>query len=88
MRRASRQAWCEAPRPRFYPLNQGVGGWGVAPLGPQHADLAHTSAARRGQGHAQKNQKFIAYHLPVQLKNRLHKSTKLKFYIHIYYIAI
>ncbi|MCS7076413.1 MAG: hypothetical protein NZ455_06875 [Bacteroidia bacterium] len=21
---------------------------------PQHADLAHTSAARRGQGHAQK----------------------------------
>ncbi|MCS7078043.1 MAG: hypothetical protein NZ455_15130 [Bacteroidia bacterium] len=32
MRRASRQAWCEAPRPRPQPHNQGVGGWGVAPL--------------------------------------------------------
>ncbi|MDW8346467.1 MAG: hypothetical protein RML94_05870 [Bacteroidia bacterium] len=31
MRRASRQAWCEAPRPRFYSC-LGVGGWGAAPL--------------------------------------------------------
>ncbi|MCS7077076.1 MAG: hypothetical protein NZ455_10225 [Bacteroidia bacterium] len=31
MRRASRQAWCEAPRPRFYPLNQGVGRSTVRP---------------------------------------------------------
>ncbi|MCS7076014.1 MAG: hypothetical protein NZ455_04870 [Bacteroidia bacterium] len=31
MRRASRQAWCEAPRPHFYPC-PGMGGWGVAPL--------------------------------------------------------
>ncbi|MCS7076225.1 MAG: hypothetical protein NZ455_05935 [Bacteroidia bacterium] len=36
MRRASRQAWCEAKR------------------SPQHAVLAHTSAARRGQGRTQK----------------------------------
>ncbi|MCS7076509.1 MAG: hypothetical protein NZ455_07365 [Bacteroidia bacterium] len=31
MRRASRQAWCEAPRPRSNP-HPGVGGWGAAPL--------------------------------------------------------
>ncbi|MCS7076357.1 MAG: hypothetical protein NZ455_06595 [Bacteroidia bacterium] len=32
MRRASRWAWCEAPCPCPLPHNQGVGGWGVAPL--------------------------------------------------------
>ncbi|MCS7076194.1 MAG: hypothetical protein NZ455_05775 [Bacteroidia bacterium] len=31
MRRASRQAWCEDPRPHFYSC-PGVGGWGEAPL--------------------------------------------------------
>ncbi|MCS7078222.1 MAG: hypothetical protein NZ455_16030 [Bacteroidia bacterium] len=31
MRRASRQAWCEAPRPHFSSC-PGVGGWGAAPL--------------------------------------------------------
>ncbi|MCS7075081.1 MAG: hypothetical protein NZ455_00125 [Bacteroidia bacterium] len=54
MRRASRQAWCEAPRPRSNPC-PGGGRVGRSTVSPQHADLAHTSAARRGQGHAQKN---------------------------------
>ncbi|MCS7075150.1 MAG: hypothetical protein NZ455_00475 [Bacteroidia bacterium] len=31
MRRASREAWCEAPAYTFA-LTQGVGGWGAAPL--------------------------------------------------------
>ncbi|MDW8346612.1 MAG: hypothetical protein RML94_06660 [Bacteroidia bacterium] len=31
MRRASHQAWCEAPRTLFHSC-PGVGGWGVAPL--------------------------------------------------------
>ncbi|MCS7075381.1 MAG: hypothetical protein NZ455_01665 [Bacteroidia bacterium] len=31
MRRASRQAWCEASCSPFYSC-PGVGGWGVAPL--------------------------------------------------------
>ncbi|MCS7077889.1 MAG: hypothetical protein NZ455_14355 [Bacteroidia bacterium] len=31
MRRASRQAWCEAPSPCSQTLAQGVGGWGAAP---------------------------------------------------------
>ncbi|MCS7078180.1 MAG: hypothetical protein NZ455_15820 [Bacteroidia bacterium] len=30
MRRASRQAWCEAPA-HTLTLTQGVGGWGAAP---------------------------------------------------------
>ncbi|MCS7075371.1 MAG: hypothetical protein NZ455_01615 [Bacteroidia bacterium] len=32
---------------------------GRSTVSPQHADLAHTSAARRGQGHAQKTYSFI-----------------------------
>ncbi|MCS7075250.1 MAG: hypothetical protein NZ455_01000 [Bacteroidia bacterium] len=49
MRRASRQAWCEAPRPLL------LRGWGRSTVSPQHADLACMSAAKRRQGHAQKN---------------------------------
>ncbi|MDW8347414.1 MAG: hypothetical protein RML94_10685 [Bacteroidia bacterium] len=32
MRRASREAWCEAPLAHVQTLTQGVGGWGAAPL--------------------------------------------------------
>ncbi|MCS7076796.1 MAG: hypothetical protein NZ455_08810 [Bacteroidia bacterium] len=32
---------------------------GRSTVSPQHADLAHASAARRGQGHAQKSKKSI-----------------------------
>ncbi|MCS7075741.1 MAG: hypothetical protein NZ455_03485 [Bacteroidia bacterium] len=42
MRRASRQAGCEAPRPHFHSC-PGVGGWGVAPL----ARSTPTRAQRR-----------------------------------------
>ncbi|MCS7078118.1 MAG: hypothetical protein NZ455_15505 [Bacteroidia bacterium] len=42
MRRASRQAWCEAPRPHFHSY-PGVGGWGAAPL----ARSTPTRAQRR-----------------------------------------
>ncbi|MCS7077105.1 MAG: hypothetical protein NZ455_10375 [Bacteroidia bacterium] len=45
------------PLAHAFTLAQGVGGWGAAPKrqrSPQHADLAHTSAVSRGQGHAQK----------------------------------
>ncbi|MCS7075828.1 MAG: hypothetical protein NZ455_03925 [Bacteroidia bacterium] len=42
MRRASRQAWCEAPRPLFYSC-PGGGRVGRSTVSPQHAD---PSAAR------------------------------------------
>ncbi|MDW8348432.1 MAG: hypothetical protein RML94_15825 [Bacteroidia bacterium] len=38
------------------------GGVGRSTVSPQHADLAHTSVARRGQGHAQKNKQIIHKH--------------------------
>ncbi|MCS7078142.1 MAG: hypothetical protein NZ455_15625 [Bacteroidia bacterium] len=43
MRRASRQAWCEAPRPRSFTLARGWAGGGVAPL----ARSTPTRAQRR-----------------------------------------
>ncbi|MCS7076633.1 MAG: hypothetical protein NZ455_07990 [Bacteroidia bacterium] len=51
-----------SPRTRSnsYP---GGGRVGRSTVSPQHADLAHTSAASRGQGHAQK------------MKNKLTKIT-------------
>ncbi|MCS7078353.1 MAG: hypothetical protein NZ455_16700 [Bacteroidia bacterium] len=42
MRRASREAWCEAPRPHSCP-----GGWGVAP------SARSTPTRSAAKGHAQ-----------------------------------
>ncbi|MDW8346761.1 MAG: hypothetical protein RML94_07410 [Bacteroidia bacterium] len=52
MRRASRQAWCEAPRPLFHSC-PGGGRVGRSTVSPQHADLVGMSVAKRPQGHAQ-----------------------------------
>ncbi|MCS7075943.1 MAG: hypothetical protein NZ455_04515 [Bacteroidia bacterium] len=45
MRRASRQAWCEAPRPLFHSC-PGVSGWGKAPK--QSAARSTPTRAQRG----------------------------------------
>ncbi|MCS7075325.1 MAG: hypothetical protein NZ455_01380 [Bacteroidia bacterium] len=61
MRRASRQAWCEAPRPHFYSCPGG---------GAQHRQ----PVARRpehSEGHAQKKYQKISQ--PLNLRNPLRR---------------
>ncbi|MCS7075406.1 MAG: hypothetical protein NZ455_01790 [Bacteroidia bacterium] len=55
MRRASREAWCEAPLTHVQTLTQGVGGWGAAPLARSTPTLPAYAQRNAGQGHAQKN---------------------------------
>ncbi|MCS7077663.1 MAG: hypothetical protein NZ455_13185 [Bacteroidia bacterium] len=54
-------------------MREACEGWALAQCAapkrersPQHADLAHTSVARRGQGHAQKT-----IHYPCEYPNKL-----------------
>ncbi|MCS7077205.1 MAG: hypothetical protein NZ455_10875 [Bacteroidia bacterium] len=80
MRRASRQAWCEAPRPRPQTLAQGWAG------GAQHRQ----PVARRPCGHTRSvtptrtRPKKYKYHLLFQINPIDEKNTTLLYWINQY----
>ncbi|MCS7076066.1 MAG: hypothetical protein NZ455_05130 [Bacteroidia bacterium] len=58
MRRASREAWCEAPHPRSYSCPRGWAGGGAAPK----RSAARSTPTRAQRGTRPKKQKILKYH--------------------------